>query len=100
MTVRCGYPLPQTLIGYNHFNIARAYSILGDREKTLEYLRYLINVEGVDIYLINELEDWPTFDFVRDTPEFNEVLVHLKERFNDTHEQIARLLKEHGIEPA
>ncbi len=96
----CKYPLPRTLVGYNHYNIARAYSILGDREKTMEYLDYLKNVQWVDCYLLNELKDWPSFGLVRDTPEFQEILQTLEKRFNDTHEQIARLLKDHGIDPA
>jgi tetratricopeptide (TPR) repeat protein len=100
MSERCRYPLENTQIGNNHLKVARAYSFLGDREKTLEYLDYLKNVQGVDSYLLNELKDWPTFDFVRDTPEFQEILSTLEKRFNDTHEQIARLLESHGIDPA
>ena len=57
-------------------------------------------MQGVDIYLVTELENWPTFDFIRDIHEFQEILNTLKTRFNETHEQIARLLIDHGIDPA
>lgn len=97
---RIQYPLPETIRGTNPYNLARAYSILGNREKTLEYLEFMKDLPGIDIYFITELKDWPTFDFVRDTPEFQEILSILEKRFNDTHEQIARLLEDHGIDPA
>lgn len=99
MSERCRYPLENTQIGYNPLNVARAYSILGNQAKTLEYIEILKNVQGVDSYMLNELKDWPAFDFVRDTPEFQEVLSTLEKRFNNTHEQIARMLEEHGITP-
>jgi tetratricopeptide (TPR) repeat protein len=75
------FPVLRTQLGNTHFAIARRYSMLGNREKTLEYLQYLINVPGVNYCFIHELENWPSFDLVRDTPEFREIMKHLKSRF-------------------
>lgn len=91
------YPVIRTQLGNTHFAIARRYSMLGDREKTLEYLEYLKDVPGVNYYFIHELENWPSFDLVKDTPEYREILHHLKSRFRKEHDRTARLLKNHNI---
>jgi TolB-like protein/AraC-like DNA-binding protein len=86
--------------GYIHVLIAMSYSILGNRDKTLEYLSYLDTVPYIDGALINWLKDWPVFDLVRDTTEFKRILKGMEDRYREEHEKIAKLLREHGINPA
>lgn len=93
------FPVIRTQLGNTHFAIARRYSMLGNREKTLEYLQYLMDMPGVNYYFIHELENWPSFELVRETPEYREILNHLKSQFRKEHERTARLLKERGMIP-
>ena len=86
----------ESRLGNTYLHLARVYSSLGDAEKTLEYLAYLKNVPGIDIFLISELKDFPSFDIVRETPEYNEVLTHMETQYQKEHEKIERLLKNKG----
>jgi TolB-like protein/AraC-like DNA-binding protein len=79
--------------GYIYLHIARVYSMLGNREKTLEYIEQLADFNSVEIRWINELKNWPSFDLVRDTPEFKKKLDKLENNFRKEREPITRLLE-------
>jgi tetratricopeptide (TPR) repeat protein len=94
------YPTEEVQLGIPQLDIALTYSILGNREKTLEYMARLNDVQHIDIRLLTRIKSWPTFDLVRDTPEFKNILKGLEGKFEEEHEKIANHLREHGINPA
>lgn len=84
---------PNSQKGYTHLLIGLAYSILGDGPNTLKHLEYLKEVSALDIGWIYDLKFFSSFDFVRDTPEFQSVLKHMDKAYRKAHRKIARLLR-------
>ena len=87
------YPTEQNWDGTDFWSLARVYSILGDSEKTMEALARLEGLPGVPARLLADLKNWPSFDLVRDEPEFKKLLSELEERNRKEHEKIARIME-------
>ena len=83
--------------GYICLYLARIYSILGDKEKTLKYLPGIKKFQSINIELINDLKNWPSYDLVRETPEFQEIMKALQSRYQREHDKISDLLRNHGM---
>jgi len=79
--------------GYIYLHFARVYSMLGNREKTMEHIRQLTEFNPIEMRWIYELRDWPSYDIVRDTPEFNRILNQLESKFKKEQEPIVQLLE-------
>ncbi len=48
----------------------------------------------MDLGYVNDLKYWPTFESIRDTPEFIEVLKYLEEICRKEYERIGILLEQ------
>jgi tetratricopeptide (TPR) repeat protein len=82
---------------YSYWNLAKIYSIWGDKRKALDNLKMLKNRKTDYLFLINYLNYYPFFDFIRDEPEFIEVLKDVEAKYQAEHERAGKLLKENGI---
>lgn len=80
--------------GNLYLYIARIYSILGEKQKTLEYLSKLNDVPVIHARFIRELKDWPSYESVRKTSEFQEILGDIQARHMMEHKKISGLLRE------
>jgi len=96
LTRKLQYTTWDPQFGNVHLHLARIYSMMGNKTKTLEHLGYLREYPGSDIRIINELKHWPTFDLVHETREFKEVLHHLETNFGREHNRIGKLLRKEG----
>ncbi len=82
------YHTPQAQRYQTHLFISITYSVLKEDTKALEYLAYLKERKAMDLGYVNDLKYWPTFESIRDTPEFIEVLKHLEEVCRIEYERI------------
>ncbi len=88
-----GLKMPNSQKGYTHLLLGLAYSILGDGPNTLKHIEYLKECSAMDIGWIYELKYFSSFDFVRNTPEFQSVLKQMEKAYRKEHKKIARLLR-------
>jgi hypothetical protein len=90
---------PRSQKGYTHLLLGIAYSILGDGPNTLKHIAYLKDISALDIGWIYDLKNLTSFDFVRRTPEFQDVLKHMERTLEKEQKNIARLLRREGFPP-
>jgi AraC-like DNA-binding protein/TolB-like protein len=83
-----------------HFNLARIYSVMNDRQKSLYYLGEMKKASYTFEYMIHELKNDPLFDNVRSEPEFQKITRELEKKYLEEHEKIRKLLISKGLEPA
>ncbi len=87
---------PDSQKGYIHLVLSAVYCELADGPNALKHLEYLMEVSAMDIGWIHTLKYHSSFDFVRNTPEFQSVLNHMEKAYRKEHSRIARLLKQQG----
>ncbi|WP_372950632.1 helix-turn-helix domain-containing protein [Mariniphaga sp.] len=80
----------------SHFFIAVTYAALEEKEKALEYLSILNNIENVPYNYIMVLQKWPGFEIIREESEFLKLENNLVTKYQKEHERIGKLLKELG----
>ena len=80
-----------------NFYLATVYSIMGDKRKTLDNLKMLKNKKRDFIRWVTCLNAYPCFDFIRDDPEFIEVLNDVEAKYQAEHDRVGKLLKEKGL---
>jgi AraC-like DNA-binding protein/TolB-like protein len=86
---------------YNsHFSLARIYSILNDKQKSLQYLEIIKKSPSVPFTFIKDLKNDPMFDNVRSEPEFQKIACELEKKYLEEHEKIKKLIIRKGLEPA
>ena len=90
------YHTPQAQRYQTHLMISITYSVLKEDAKALEYLVYLKERKAMDLGYVNDLKYWPTFESIRDTPEFIEVLKYLEEICRVEYERIGILLEKNS----
>jgi tetratricopeptide (TPR) repeat protein len=87
--------------GYiTHFNLARIYSVLNDRQKAIYYLGEMKKANYTFELIIHDLKTNPMFDNVRQEPEFQQITRELEKKYLEEHEKIKKLLIRRGLEPA
>ena len=82
---------------YSYWNLAKVYSIMGEKRKALDNLKMLKNRKTNYAFIANYLNSYPFFDFIRDEPEFIEVLKDVEAKYQAGHERAGKLLKEKGL---
>ena len=88
------YNTPDAQKLQTHLMIAIIFSVLKEDAKALEYLAYLKERKAMDLGYVNDLKYWPTFESIRDTPEFIEVLKYLEEICRKEYDRIGILLEQ------
>jgi len=83
----------------SHFKLALIYSVLNDKQKSLQYLGMIKESRSVPLNFINELKTNPMFDNIRNEPEFQKISGELGKKHLEEHEKIKKLLIRHGLEP-
>ena len=83
---------------YSHFALAAIYSILDDRQKSLNYLRMMKESNCLPHYYLIAINDRFMFENVRQEPEFKPIVKELEEIYNKEHERIKNLLISKGWE--
>jgi TolB-like protein/AraC-like DNA-binding protein len=81
---------------YSYWNLAKVYSIMGDKRKALDNLKMLKNRKTNSIWLVNCLKKYPFFDIIRDEPEFIEVLKDVEDKYQAEHDRVEKWLREQG----
>jgi len=97
LTGRLSSPGKNTFLGYYWFCIERTYSMLEDEENTMEFLEKLKSIPHVDLQFVNELKNWPSYDLVRETRQFREIINTLETRCREEHDRITVLLRTHDL---
>jgi hypothetical protein len=77
----------------SHRDLTLIYSIRGNRDSTLKYIKCLGEIPRGNIGLITTLKHFPSLEFVRDTPEYKQVLKRLERIYRKEHRRISRLLR-------
>ena len=82
---------------YSYWNLAKIYSIMGEKRKALDNLKMLKNRKTDYAWLVTCLKYYPFFDIIRDEPEFIEVLKDVETKYQAEHERAGKLLREQGM---
>ena len=80
-----------------NFYLAIVYSIMGEKRKALDNLKMLKNRKKGYIWLVTDLKYYPCFDFIRNEPEFIEVLKDVEAKYQAEHERVQKWLEESDI---
>ncbi len=75
-------------------NLACLYATIGETEKALEYLKTLTNKEFCPVWYITSLKTNPMLDNIRNTAEFQDVLINLEQKYQNEHQLVARFLRD------
>ena len=81
---------------YSYWELAKIYSIMGEKRKALDNLKMLKNRKTDYAWQGPCLKNYPFFDFIRNEPEFVDVLKDVEEKYQKVHERAGKLLKEYG----
>lgn len=81
---------------YSYWHLAKIYSVMGEKRKALDNLKMLKNRKTNNVWLVTYLKYYPFFDFIRNEPEFTEVLKDVEAKYQKEHERAGKLLKENG----
>ena len=82
---------------YSYWNLAKVYSIMGDKRKALDNLKMLKNRKTNSLWLVTCLKNYPFFDFIRVEPEFIDVLKVVEAKYQAEHERVGKWLREQVI---
>ena len=82
---------------HSYFYLAIVYSVMGEKRKALDNLKMLKNRKTDYLFLINYLNYYPFFDFIRNEPEFIEVVKDVEAKYQAGHDRTGKLLKEKGL---
>jgi TolB-like protein/AraC-like DNA-binding protein len=82
---------------YSYWNLAKIYSIMGEKRKALDNLKMLKNRKTDYLFLVNSLNYYPFFDIIRDEPEFIEVVKDVEAKYQAEHDRVGKWLKEKGL---
>lgn len=77
--------------------VSMAYASIGEREKTLEYLRVVAEKKYVIFIGLQIFNDLPFYDDFRHEPAFQKVYNEMKLKYEQEHERIKSLLLESGV---
>jgi AraC-like DNA-binding protein/tetratricopeptide (TPR) repeat protein len=83
-----------------HFYLAWTYSVMGEKEKALKYLKEVNNRSTIPSSIITYMNDWPLFDNIRNEPEFQKLKKEFEKKYQTEHNRVARLLRERGEIPS
>lgn len=81
---------------YKNLHLASYWSYRGDKRKALDHLKLFANEKTIT-YPATFLGDDPVFDSVCALPEFNAIMAEIKTTFDETHNQLAEMLKEERL---
>ncbi len=87
---------PNARFYLSHFWLASIYSLKGEKEKALKYLKEIKNREFIYRDMLMNLEHLPLFDNIRSEPEFQEILADAQTKYQKEHERVGELLREFG----
>ena len=82
---------------YSYWNLAVVYSFMGEKRKALDNLKMVKNRKVDFIWHVTGLHTYPCFDFIRDEPEFIEIVKDVETKYEAEHNRVGKLLKEHGL---
>lgn len=81
------------------FFLMNVYSAMGNKPKSMEYLKKAANCEKLNMnwYRMFEMKYHPMFDTIRDEPEFQILIETLEERYIRERAKVEKLLMEEGM---
>jgi hypothetical protein len=81
---------------YSYWDLAKIYSIMGEKRKALDNLKMLKNRKTVPCLMVTYAKFHPFFDNIRDEPEFTEVLKDMEAKYQADHERAGKWLAKQG----
>lgn len=75
-------------------NLACLYATIGETEKALDFLKELTNKEFCPVWYITSLKMNPMLETIRNTPEFQEILNDLEEKYQKENQLVVQLLQD------
>ena len=79
------------------YNLASIYAFLGEKDKAFENLRIINQNQRMPIWIITKLENDPHFDYIRDEPEFQQILRDIEAKYQEEHERVRKWLEENDM---
>jgi len=81
---------------YKHLHLAIYWCYQGDKRKALDHLKLYAKEKTIS-YPATLIASDPLFDLVAPLPEFNSIMADIQATFDETHAQLAEMLKEDGL---
>lgn len=69
----------------------------GNKEKALEELRIMVDVENFSHLIIIQLKVLPLWDNIREEPEYQKILKMAEANYQKEHDKVEKLLIREGI---
>lgn len=82
---------------YQDLSFAMYYSVNGNSDKAIEFLRTFSEEDYYSYWLILFLDIDPLVDNIKEIPEYKVILKNLETRFWDNHEKFRKTLHEEGL---
>lgn len=76
--------------------LAQAYAIRGDKERTIENLRYFNRRKSMNIYVMVHRNS-TIFEFIKDEPEFQKICDEMEAKYQAEHERVRKWLEENDM---
>jgi len=80
-----------------YYDLAGAYSCLGEKEKALDNLNEFNNKQFIPLWWVIQFTFDPLFENIRDKPEFQRILRDQTSKYKAEHERVRKWLKENDM---
>jgi TolB-like protein/AraC-like DNA-binding protein/Tfp pilus assembly protein PilF len=80
-----------------HFNLAKVYAFLGDKEKAYRYLDEVNKNQSFQLYWVTQFKFSPLFNSIRQEPRFQKILKDVEAKYQAEHERVRKWLVSQGM---
>ena len=77
-------------------DLAAVYAFRGGKDKAYEYLRIADQNPRPRLWLVTWIKNDPSFDSIRNEPEFQKILRNMEAKYQAEHERVRKWLEENG----
>jgi TolB-like protein len=82
---------------YSYYDLAGVYAFNGEKEKALDNLRILNQIERAPFWLDALIKRDHLFDNIRDEPEFQQIVTDVEAKYQAEHERVRKWLEENDM---
>jgi inorganic pyrophosphatase len=79
---------------YSDYSLARIYAITGDKGKAYENLKIWDQDQSVLLVDLISMKNDPSFNNIRNEPEFQKYLKNMEARYQAEHERVKKWMEE------
>jgi tetratricopeptide (TPR) repeat protein len=80
-----------------YYDLAAVYAFRGEKENAFENLRIFNQRQTMGLWAVQMIKNEPTFDSIRDEPEFQQIVIDVEAKYQAEHERVRKWLEEHGM---